>query len=1119
MLFFLYNESIFFIGRVIEVLQLVLSRNEVQRKEALDKELSVVLQQMQKRIILLVPEQSAFARDRDILLRFGAKAVSSMLICGFSRFATTLLQEAGKAVKPQIDAAGRAVLMSLAVENAAGENRLYSAHAGREKLMTNLLAARDELRQYGLQPSDLEQAAERIGGESLRRKTTELALIFEAYDALVGNRFSDKSDNINMLTELLKECNLLENAVILVDGFRGFTEQQFCCMEQVLRQCPIVTVFLCTEKNAAEDGAFSHAERTRRRLHSAAQKSSADIKEIYLADTDCTQTALSYLREALYNPYADAYEKKADAVALVAAADKYAECDFCAAEAARLLREEGYRARDIAVIERQAGSYSKSIAAAFRRHGVPCFEDMRRPLGEFPLVRLVTAACEAAGNRLQTETLMKALKTGLADLNVQEVAELEAYARLWQIEGEGWKKEFTGHPRGFGKPMEEADREKLSALEALRKRAVLPILHLRKELDCADGRTACEAVYQYLLQVKAGDRLRAFAQRLEANGDTAAAIECGRIWDVLMELLDALQEAIGVHTVGAKRFSQLLQIMISSAELGDIPDGIDEVAVGDAVRIRLQNAKAVFVVGVNDGVFPAMQSDAGIFTQSEKAQLREVDLLLGESPENACAEERLLAYCVLTAASERLYVSYSESDLHARTQHKSEIVQSLEKIYPQCRRVNTATLSVFDKISSAQTAFESAAERFTDNTPLSSSLVAFVKEKERYADRLLAVERAAAGRKFVFEDPESAKALFGEKLYLSPTKIETYHKCSFAYFCRYGLKLEPPFAAKLDPSNRGLLIHEVLEKLLDQNRNGVLSQLTDVQLREQIHVLCESYIEEYMGGRENMPLRLQWQLDRAEQTAFEIAQRLRAEFGTSLFVTKDVELPIRENGDVAPFTVRTPDGGSVYVTGMIDRVDVMEADGKSYVRVVDYKTGGKNFKLSDINAGLNMQMLLYLMCLWDNAKERYGDIVPAGILYVPAKTGTLTLPRNATVDEIERQKIKNGRMNGLVLAEKQVILGMDSTGAGVYINAEIDKKGELKGSIASLDEFVRIHEKIESILCEMYADLQDGSIHALPIDGTNYKDICRYCDYANVCCHESTDAVRNLDVTGEGDAQ
>ena len=1103
------------------MLQLVLSRNEADRNAYLNKRLEQELHSQAHKLLLLVPEQSAFARDRDILLRFGAKAVSSMRICGFSRLAATLLQEAGRAVKPQIDEAGRAVLMSLAVENAAGENSLYAAHAGREKLMANLLSARDELRQYCLTPADLANAAEQLSGESLRKKTAELSLIFEAYDALVSHRFSDKSDNINTLTQLLKEQSLLSDTLVFVDGFRGFTEQQFVCLQQIMKQSPCVTVLLCTEQNTEVDGPFAHAQRARRRLRALCDKAGVPVREEYIEDKAAENAPLAYLREALYDPQAEPFADQTDAVTLVTASDKYAECDFCAAESARLLRECGYRARDIAVIERQPGTYSKAIAAAFRRHGVPCYEDMRRPLAEFPLVRLALSACALAGGALSTETIMQALKTGLADLSVQEVAELESYAHLWQIDGEKWKHDFVGHPKGFGKSLEEADSEKLIYLNKLRRRAIAPLLKLRKDMDAADGAGCCEAVYNYLLSVGADEGLRTLAQKLDADGNTPAAIECGRIWDVLMQLLDALQEAIGESTVGAKRFSQLLQIMIHSADLGDIPDSIDEVAVGDAVRMRLQDAKAVFVVGVNEGVFPAPLADGGIFTQAEKAQLREADFLLGESPENACAEERLLAYSVLTCARERLYVSHSESDLHAKSQLRSEIAEMLGKLYPACRRVNTTLLTPLDRISSPQTAFEETACIYKQNTPLRASLAAYVKAKDGFADRLAAVERAAEGRKFVFESTENAKRLFGEKLYLSPSKIEHYHKCSFAYFCRYGLKLEPAFAAKLDASNRGLLIHEVLEKLLDSYRDGALVQLSKEELRRVIHALCENYINERMGGKANMPLRLVWQLERAEQTAFEIAERLRAEFGTSLFVTRDVELAVNAiDGQVAPFKVQTADGGEVTVTGVVDRVDVMQADGKSYVRVVDYKTGGKNFRLSDIEAGLNMQMLLYLMCLWDNAKDRYGsgEIIPAGILYVPAKTGSLPLPRNATLEEIEKQKIKNGKMNGLVLADKTVILGMDSTGEGVYINAKIDKKGELKGSVASLDTFVRIHSKIEALLQEMYADLRKGSIHALPIEGTNYKDICRYCDYAGVCCHEQGDAVRALDSFGEGDA-
>ncbi len=1099
------------------MLELIVGRSEQQRKKNLFLQIEKVLEDKSKKIVLLVPEQASFAREKEMLTRFGAKTASEMQICGFSRLAATVLQEAGIAVKPQIDEAGRNVLMSLAVENAAAEGSLYAAYAGRGKLLRDLLAARDELRQSCLLPEELTVAASRLSGASLGRKALELAHVFEVYDALVSHRFSDKSDNINLLTEYLRTSDLLADTVVFADGFRGFTEQQYRCLSQIIRTCPQVYVYLCSEKNAAvqSESAFAHAERARRRLHHLANVAEVEIKELFLEDTEIAQNAISYLRESLYDPYAPAFEGNSSCITIATASDKYDECDFCAMEAARLLREEGYRARDIAVVERQQGSYSNAIAAAFRRCGVPCFEDARKPLSHFALIRLVLSVCDAAGTRLTAETLMNALKTGLAGVDVKECAELENYIRLWQIDGMRLCHAFTGHPRGFGKPMEDADRERLARINVIREKAVQPILRLRKALDGADGKQACEAVYQYLLQVHTAEHLREYAQRLDQNGRTHEAIECGRIWDVLMELLDALQEAIGMQTMRPGRFTELLRIMVDAADIGDIPDGIDEVAVGDAQRVRLDAVKVVFAVGANEGVFPAPASDFGIFTRTEKMQLREAEFAIGDSPEEMCAEERMLVYSVLTTASQRLYVSYSTSDLHAGVAYPSEIIGMLKTIYPTCHTVNTAQLSALEKTVSPQTAFENASLLYRQNSSLGASLRAYVNDKTMYADRLNAVDRAATGRQFAFSDAQNAQLLFKEDLYLSPSRVETFFKCSFAYFCRYGLRLDTPVTAKLDASNNGLLIHYVLEKLLAAYPDGTLASLATEELKAVLHTLCEEYIENYMGGRQAMPLRLLWQLDRAEQTVFEIAKRLCAEFGTSLFVTKDVELAVKGDGDVQPFTVQLDDGGSITVAGIVDRVDVMEEDGRSYVRVIDYKTGGKTFRLSDLEAGLNMQMLLYLMCLWDNGKQRYGDVIPAGILYVPAKTGKMDLPRNATVEEIEKQKTKNGKMNGLILSEKNVILGMDSSGAGVYINASIDKNGNIKGSVASMEEFTRIHKKIESSLSEMYTDLRQGTVSAVPVDGSGYKDICRYCDYADVCCRESGSPVRKLDASGE----
>lgn len=1098
------------------MLELILGRAAEKRRECLLAKIAEIEKKKEYKILLLVPEQASFAYEKDILLQFGSKTASAITVCGFSRLAVMLLQEANVPVKPQIDEAARNVLMSLAVENATDSEGLYAAHAGREKLLSQLLSARDELRQACLSPAELGDASLRLQGDSLVRKTKELARIFDVYDAMVSQRFSDKSDNINQLTALLRERSMLTDTFVLAEGFRGFTEQQYRCMEQLVRNCVQVSVFLCTEPFAArqEDSAFAHSERARQRLHTIADKMNRPCREMYLPDEDAGETAVSYLREALYDPTAQAYAGVCDTVTVCSASDKYAECDYCAVQAARLIREEGYRARDIAVVERSTGTYAKTICAAFRRCGVPCFEDARRPLAEFPLVRLVLAACEAACGHLTAETLMKALKTGLTGVTVEECALLENYIRLWQLDGARLCSDFNGHPRGFGKETEERDVQLLSRINDVRKKAVDPILRLRKEIDGADGPQACTAVYRYLERTNAAEALRSFAQRLDANGQTHAAVESGRIWDVLMELLDALQAAIGKQTMHGKRFAELLRIMINAADIGDIPDGIDEVAVGDAQRIRPDRVKVLFAVGANEGVFPAPADESGIFTQTEKMQLRRAQFMLGDTPEETCAQERLLVYSVLTAPSCRLYVTYSISDMHAATAYPSEIVGMLQRIFPSCTVQNAADLPLLERAVSEQTAFELAASVYSQNTELSASLRAYIDRKPLFADRLSAVDRAASGRSFVFEDAKNARLLFKDNMTVSPSRAESFYKCSFAYFCRYGLRLEKQGSAKLDASNNGLLIHYVLEKLLDRYQGGALAALAPQNLKSEIDLLCQEYIDRFMGGNIDMPLRLQWQLERARQTAYEIALRLRAEFGTSRFVTKDVELTVRADGKVHPLTVDTEDG-SITVAGIVDRVDVMEEDGRSYVRVIDYKTGGKNFRLSDLESGLNMQMLLYLMCLWDHGASRYGDVVPAGILYVPAKTGKLELPRNATAEEIEKQKCKNGKMNGLVLSEKNVILGMDSTGAGVYINASIDKNGNIKGSVASLEEFYRIHRRIEELLGQMHRELRNGSFFAVPVEGSGYKDICRYCDYAAVCCREHTDAVKRIDAQGE----
>ena len=291
------------------------------------------------------------------------------------------------------------------------------------------------------------------------------------------------------------------------------------------------------------------------------------------------------------------------------------------------------------------------------------------------------------------------------------------------------------------------------------------------------------------------------------------------------------------------------------------------------------------------------------------------------------------------------------------------------------------------------------------------------------------------------------------------------------------------------------------------------------ELSSEVDAITAEFVMEFMGGLGDKSVLLSRSVGKAKETAVQILLRMIQEFRLSRFETVAVELEISRGGDVEPYVIKLPDGGSITISGKVDRVDVYNDDGKAYLRVVDYKTGGKDFRLGDVFSGLNMQMLIYLMCLWDNGKEKYGDTVPAGIMYVPANNSGEQLSRRAGAEEIEAQKLKNGRMNGMILEDEKILDAMEEGCEGRFINAFIDKKGELQGTLLSLEGFRLLHERIDSMLTEMGLALHGGEIDAVPVMGTTcYNNTCTYCDYKDVCRREAADKVKPLESIKHPDA-
>lgn len=1114
------------------MLRLLLGRSGTGKTTRLYAQMADLVTESAVPLILLVPEQFSFESERALLQRMGPRGASRVQVLSFTRLADTVFREVGGVAGRRMDDGIRALLMSRALETVADQLTLYRRQAADPDYLSAALAMLAECKQCGIAPDDLAGAADTLpAGGTLGQKLREIALILGAYEAIAGERpetaYIDPLDDLTLLARRLPESHVLDGACVFVDSFKSFTAQEMAVMACVLQQAAEVTVALACdtlEDRSGGYGRFSTVIRTANRLVSLAQERKVRVAgPVYLTDNHRTASpALKRLEAYCFLPLPpdlDMADPDDRVVTVAACTDAYAECAFVAREIRRLLREEGGHCRDYAVVARHLDIYRGLIDTALVQEDIPYFLDQREDILTDPLITLVLSALRCVTGGWDTEDLLRVAKTGLAGLAPHSVAQLENYAFLWRIDGRRWRQPFTDNPLGLSAPMDEAADKKLAAVERLRRRLVEPLRRLQGALipgpdgPLPDGIAFARAIVRYLGDLHADRLVRLQVARLDNAGEHALADRAARLWEVLMGLLDKMAAALAGTHIPADRLAELFRLAAQNEELGSIPQGLDAVQVGAADRVRFAAPRTVFLLGANEGVFPAAAGAAGILSDAERRRLIDLGLPLADAADRQIAEERFIAYAALSAPSHRLYVSYLTS---GENPAPSILVETVRRLVPG-RRERSIPLQGSESIESAADAFTALAlgwDRPDDE--LTATLHALFADQPAYHARLTAIGRAVSGKQKAFTDATAAQRLFGGDMRLSPSRVEAYHQCRFGYFCRYGLHAQPRRPADLDAAAFGTLTHYVMEQLLPVYTARGFQTIRREEAFTDATRTVERYIEEHMGGLANKTSRFQYLVTRLTRTAGTLLWQVVRELRQSRFVPTDFELaiglsPEEGRGRVEPLTLTLPDGAQVRMQGKVDRVDVYRDGGVSYVRVVDYKTGARRFRLAEVVEGLNLQMLIYLLSIWENGADRYGEVRPAGVLYLPARLPAVRAPRGTDEEEADLARTRALRMNGLILDDPAVIQAMEADAAGVFIPVRLNRKGEPdKGaSLASLAQFGMLKQRVETLLADMAATLRGGDIAALPAQ-SDTVDACAYCDYRAVCGHEADDPVRLL---------
>lgn len=1081
------------------MLKLVFGRSGYGKTEYVFNAIKSLVDNGTHDILLITPEQFSLSTERRLLSDLGESGINAVNNSSFTRLSNDVKREFGGSNLPVLSKGGKAVLMMQAIEQSKDSLSLFNKKLNSADFVESMIKIYDEMKSCNLNSSEINQLSGNIENITLKEKMNDIALIMNAYETIIADRYLDSSDELTRLYKKLENKDYFSGKYIFIDGFNGFVAQEYKLLELIIKESVCTVITLCTDFKAPDDrfNLFSYVNDTVKIIKKIASKAGIQTETLELnVNHRASNPELNVLEQNLFSETECFDGDLINNIRLYNAKNITDECNEISRQIRKLLRQ-GYNANSIAVVVRDLNKYRDELSSTFKKYDIPYFNDERQPVKCQPLVVFIEYLLRCVNFSLRSDDILSLVKTGLTDVDYDDISEIENYIYLWNINGSKWTKPFENSTKGFVSEISDNDRKLLDKINLTRSRIIAPIIRFKNETKNANAQKICEEIYNTIMIFGADKKIKEFAVELAKNNKQSLAQQQGDIWEMVMDILSQLPLLLGEKAISIKDFAKIFSIVISTEDLGTLPSGIDNVQVGQADRIRTDNPMAVFVLGANEGEFPQSVSGGGLLSENDRRLLLKYDFKLYSYGEILNLQERYFAYMACTAAKEKLFVSYignSGSNIAP-----SEIITSIKSIFKNLIESNSNCISDIDLVETQRNAFDLMSERYIYNTEFYASLKEYFRDDSRYN----AVKMIAENTDVSINDSKLATSLFGYNMLISASRIEDYFNCSFRYFCKFGLSAKPRRKAEIDPMQRGTLIHYVLEMILSAYGSKKLSQMTDNEIKKAVDTYVSDYFQSEMGNLSDVTLRFTYNFKRLSKLIYGVVIHLAKEFANSDFEPKAFELTIDKDAQVKPEIIDLDDGGTIQIRGSIDRLDTFDKAGQKYVRVVDYKSGNKVFNLSDIINGLNLQMFIYLFSVCEDKTSPYNGIA-SGVLYMHAARNVFSFDSKKDAENsIADEELSSFKMKGIVISDNdgEIAYAMEHELNGRYIPVKVKKNGDLTGHLATLEELGFMHKSINQLISQMGFDLHTGKISRNPVKNSTHKNTCEYCDYQDVCAN------------------
>lgn len=1077
-------------------LRLIYGKSGTGKSEQILKEISNLIENKEK-IYIITPEQFSFTLETKLLETIKGESVINAEVLTFNRMAHRVKSEVGGITKTDLSSYGKSMIVYDILDRSKKELKLLGKSAKNVDIITRLI---NELKTHWVELKDIEKVIEGEQDIYLKSKLQDILCIYKKFEERIKNNFIDENDTLTILANQLPYTNMFENTIIYIDEFVGFTPQEYKVILELLKVAKQVNITICTdsllESKNKENDIFYTNKKTVSKIINLANNNGIQIENpVYL--NKCYRfknDELKHLEENLYKTPYKKYAGEVKNINLFLSSNPYSEIEHIAGKIVELVRDDGLRYKDISIITKNLDDYASLAKAIFAKYDIPIFIDKKKDLSQDILIKYVLAILEIFARNWDYEAVINYIKLGFCDITDEEIFKVENYARRWGIKYNKWySKDWT-----IG--------EDIADLNRIRKLIVKLLLNFKNNLE---GKKTVKQItrilYQFLTQNNIQEKLITKAEQLENSEEIKS--EYIASWNLLMEILDEIVLIFGDDEISFEKYAQTLKIAFSENNLGAIPASIDQVVIGDVNRSRSKKTKVIFIIGLNDGVFPSTNREEGFINDTDREILKDKGITLAKTTKENIYEENFNIYKAFTTAEQSLYLSYSGSSSDGNTLKPSTLIYKIKKIFNNLQE-KSDIIKRENIITNKKATFElllTNLRDFNEGKEISSIWFDVYKIYSNDSEWKEKLEKSIKAQNYTNQPEkitkENLEKMYGDTIFTSISRLEQYRKCPFSFYLKYGLNINEKDTFQIQSIDTGTFMHETIDsffgKVQDENIN--IKEITDEKLEKIVKEIIEEKLKLNKNYIFTSSAKFRTLTARLIRVLIKSMKYIVESIRKSDFEILGHEIEFGKVGEYPAIEIKLDDGKKVEITGKIDRVDVLKTEDGQYVRIIDYKSSVKDIDLDEVIAGLQIQLLTYM-----DAITKIEDFMPAGILYFNLIEPVIKANRNTTDEDIEEQIRKQFKMRGIVLSDINIVKKMDKDlekGASNIVPVYIDSKGNISGaksSSANIDEFNKLQEYTIKTLKEISKEIFEGNIDIKPYY-KNTKTGCDYCGYKSIC--------------------